>query len=265
MKVLGMEKYVELNSQGNVLRGMMHIPDGISGPVPFVILFHGFQDDRNEINFVHTELSRRLCQAGIGSVRFDFLGSGESDGTFSDITVSKEIQNGIDILDYVLKLDFVDAKRVALHGLSLGGCVASMVAGLRKESVCALSLWCPALDLVCNLKNKMLCGMDVSDIDQKGYADVEGLRLSLDFYEDCLKLDPYRIASQYDGPVNLVHGDQDITASPEVSYHLKEIYQERAKLTIVEGAEHRFLSMDYRKARMDSALEFLESRLGESK
>ena len=78
MKVLSMEKYVELNSQGNVLRGMMHIPDGISGPVPFVILFHGFQDDRNEINFVHTELSRRLCQAGIGSVRFDFLGSGKA-------------------------------------------------------------------------------------------------------------------------------------------------------------------------------------------
>ena len=260
-----MEKYVELNSQGNLLGGMMHIPEGISSSVPFVILFHGFQDDRNEINFVHTELSRRLCQAGIGSVRFDFLGSGESDGTFSDITVSKEIQNGIDILDYVLGLDFVDKRRVALHGLSLGGCVASMVAGLRKEDVRALSLWCPALDLVYNLQKKNLCGMDVSDIEEKGYADVEGLTLSLDFYKDCLSLDPYQVASQYTGPVNLVHGDQDITASPQVSYHLKEIYQDRAQLTIVKGAEHRFLSMEYRKARMDSAVQFLVERLEESK
>ena len=102
-------------------------------------------------------------------------------------------------------------------------------------------------------------------IEEKGYADVEGLMLSLDFYKDCLNLDPYQVASLYTGPVNLVHGDQDITASPQVSYRLKEIYQERAQLTIVEGAEHRFLSMDYRKARMDSAVQFLIKSLGESR
>ena len=45
-----------------------------------MILFHGFCDDRNEINFVHTELSRRLCERGIASVRFDFAGSGDSTG-----------------------------------------------------------------------------------------------------------------------------------------------------------------------------------------
>lgn len=59
-----MEQYVECKSRGLTLRGMMHIPDGHGGNVPFVILFHGFCDDRNEINFVHTELSRRLCERG---------------------------------------------------------------------------------------------------------------------------------------------------------------------------------------------------------
>ena len=96
--------------------------------MPFVILFHGFCDDRNEINFVHTELSRRLCQEGIASVRFDFAGSGESDGRFEDMTVSGEVADGLAILDYVRGLDFVDKSRVAIHGLSMGGCVASMVA-----------------------------------------------------------------------------------------------------------------------------------------
>ena len=80
-----------------------------------------------------------------------------------------------------------------------------------------------------------------------------------------MSLDPYQVASQYTGPVNLVHGDQDITASPQVSYRLKEIYQDRAQLTIVKGAEHRFLSMEYRKARMDSAVQFLVERLEETK
>ena len=75
-----MERYVECESRGLTLRGMLHVPDQRTVKVPFVILFHGFCDDRNEINFVHTELSRRLCERGIASVRFDFAGSGDSDG-----------------------------------------------------------------------------------------------------------------------------------------------------------------------------------------
>ena len=135
-----MERYVECESRGLTLRGMLHVPDQRPGKVPFVILFHGFCDDRNEINFVHTELSRRLCERGIASVRFDFAGSGDSDGRFEDMTVSGEVEDGLAILDYVKSLDFVDQSRIAIHGLSMGGCVASMVAGLRDADVCALSL-----------------------------------------------------------------------------------------------------------------------------
>ena len=79
-----MEKYVEIIRDGLTLRGMMHVPDDLSQPVGMVILLHGFCDDRNEINFVHTELSKRLCADGIASVRFDMNGSGESDGRFEE-------------------------------------------------------------------------------------------------------------------------------------------------------------------------------------
>ena len=229
-----MERYVECESRGLTLRGMLHVPDQRPGKVPFVILFHGFCDDRNEINFVHTELSRRLCERGIASVRFDFAGSGDSDGRFEDMTVS---------------------------GLSMGGCVASMVAGLRDADVCALSLWCPAPDVVYNMKHKMLCGVDVSDIEEKGYADYEGLRVGLGFYQDALELDPYAVAAKFTKRVNLVHGDEDVTASIHCSERYKEIYGDRAEFLVVHGAEHRFKSCAFRAARMDSALAFLTREL----
>ena len=175
-----MQKYVEIKRDGLTLRGMLHVPDNVSSKVPMVILLHGFCDDRNEINFVHNELSQRLCDAGIASVRFDMNGSGESDGRFEDMTISSEILDAKAMLNYVESLDFVDSKKIALHGCSLGGCVASMVAGQCKERVQALSLWCPAPDLVYNLKKHLtLCGQDVSNIDKDGCADVEGLKLSL--------------------------------------------------------------------------------------
>ena len=109
-----MERYVECVSRGLTLRGMLHVPDGREGKLPFVILFHGFCDDRNEINFVHTELSRRLCERGIASVRFDFAGSGESDGRFEDMTVSGEVADGMAILDYVKGMAFRYGIRVFL-------------------------------------------------------------------------------------------------------------------------------------------------------
>lgn len=256
-----MEKYVELESKGITLRGMMHIPNKITGKIPFVILFHGFCDDRAEINFVHTELSRRLCNEGIGSVRFDFAGSGESDGSFENMTISGEVEDGINILDYVKGLDFVDISKIAIHGLSMGGCVASMVAGKRDKDVCALSLWCPAPDVAYNLKNKTLCGQDVSDVEQLGYMDIEGLKLGVNFYLDAISIDPYKVAAGFKKNVNLVHGDKDITASYECSYRYKEIYGEKANLLILEGAEHRFKSLEFRAQRMKSALDFLKTQL----
>jgi len=240
---------------------MMHVPDGHAGNIPFVILFHGFCDDRNEINFVHTELSRRLCGKGIGSARFDFAGSGESDGRFEDMTVSNEVADGIAILDFVKGLDFVDKSRIALHGLSMGGCVASMVAGERNDDIRALSMWCPAPDVVYNMKSKTLCGVDVSGIEESGRADYEGLKVGLDFYRDAMALDPFAVAARFTKRVNLVHGDEDITASIKCSERYKEIYGDRAEFLVVHGAEHRFKSFAYRKARMDSAMGFLTREL----
>jgi len=164
-----MQKYVEIKRDDLTLRGMLHIPDDVSHKVPMVIILHGFCDDRNEINFVHNELSQRLCELGIASVRFDMNGSGESDGKFEDMTISSEILDAKAMLEYVRSLDFVDTNKIALHGCSLGGCVASMVAGQCKDMIQALSLWCPAPDLVYNLKkDKTLCGQDVSNIEKDG-------------------------------------------------------------------------------------------------
>lgn len=256
-----MEKYVEIMRDGLTLRGMLHVPK-CATKVPMVIILHGFADDRNEINFVHTELSRRLCDEGIASVRFDMIGSGESDGKFEDMTISSEIQDVYAMIDYVKTLDFVDKDRIALHGCSLGGCVASIVAGRRKDDIQALSMWCPAPDLVYNLQNNLtLCGQDVSNIEKDGCADVEGLRFGLSFYRDALTQDPYKDAAKFDKKVNTVHGDQDITASCQCSIRYKEIFKDRADLLIVEGSEHRFKSFDFREKRMASAIGFLKREL----
>lgn len=250
------------NRKGLVLRGLLHKPDTANEKLPIVILFHGFCGEKCEVNFVHSELSRILCDLGIACIRFDFSGSGDSDGEFEDMTPLTELDDALSILDYVKTLDFVDTKRIALHGLSMGGLIASLTAGTRPDEICALSMWCPAASLVYEVRNLKICNsIDISAIKRDGVADIEGLRLGSGFYDACFKFDPYEIAANFKGPVNIVHGDADITVPMSASLRYKEVYGDRANLLIVPGANHRFISFSHKKQRFDSAVSFLKSQL----
>ncbi|PKP55158.1 hypothetical protein CVT91_16415, partial [Candidatus Atribacteria bacterium HGW-Atribacteria-1] len=73
------EEYVTLEVNDQKLRGMVHFPSG-RGPFPAVALFHGFGGQRMEPHFIFVKLSRLLAKNKIITARFDFRGSGESEG-----------------------------------------------------------------------------------------------------------------------------------------------------------------------------------------
>ena len=129
-----MIKYVNTTINGLTLRGTAHVPEDVTGPVPTVLLFHGFGAVRDEY-FCSFQISRQLAQRGIAAIAFDFSGHGESDGDFIDFTFSNEVYEGTQLVAFVKTLDFVDEKRVALLGMSLGSVAASMVAGLVGDAV----------------------------------------------------------------------------------------------------------------------------------
>jgi len=127
------------------LRGMEHIPEkSLDEKVPAVILFHGFTGTKLEPHRLFLKISRALEKQGIASFRFDFLGSGESDGDFEEMTVSKEIEEAHAIVDFVKRDGRIDPSRIYLLGLSMGGLVASVVAGERPNDVAKLILMAPA-------------------------------------------------------------------------------------------------------------------------
>ncbi|GEB40136.1 MULTISPECIES: alpha/beta hydrolase [Leuconostoc] len=130
-----MIKYVNTTINGLTLRGTAHVPEGVTGPVPTVLLFHGFGAVRDEYFCSFVQISRQLAKRGIAAIAFDFSGHGESDGDFIDFTFSNEVYEGTQLVAFVKTLDFVDEKRVALLGMSLGSVAASMVAGLVGDAV----------------------------------------------------------------------------------------------------------------------------------
>ena len=255
-----MQKAIELQSNGLILRGMLHIPSGTNNKTPIVCIFHGFTGNKMEPHFIFVKLSRLLESIGIASVRFDFGGSGESDGDFVDMTISRELEDAKNILDYVKSLDFVDRSKIGVVGLSMGGAVASMLAGDRKDDVKALSLWAPA-GIIKQLMLQVQTSAQANSMQEVGYADVGGLLLGKEFFNDVSKVDIYGKAAKFDKNVLLLHGDKDISVPIIASEKYLEIYETRAVLHIVEDGDHTFNSKVCEDEVLDYTINFLEAEL----
>ncbi len=237
-----MEKPIVLDSCGQQMVGMLHLPDGMQ-VVPAVALFHGFTGTKSEPHRIFVKLARKLNELGIAAVRFDFRGSGDSEGDFAEMTVSGEIADARRVLDYLEGLPGVDKSRLGVLGLSMGGAVAASVAGLDKR-VKSLALWAAVADFALFEQNAEAVAL----AQKQGYADVGGNVLNYTFYEDAQGQDPAALVGKYTGPALVVHGDGD----PTVPVGHADIYERaipgQKEKFIVPGADHTFNSREWETA-----------------
>ncbi len=266
-----MEEYVELRRPSGRMRGMLHLPErpAFRPPWPAVALFHGFTGSRVEARFLFVSFSRLLARQGIASARFDFMGSGESDGEFQDATLSGEIADGKTVLDWLGRVRGVDRRRLLLLGLSAGGTVAGCVAGDRGAEVRGLVLWSPAGEIRERIQERAeaLRGRE----DPQGQArssapadrdpmDYGGLRVGQKYLADAAEMQVLRRSSVYSGLVLVAFGTSDQVVPPEVALRYGELYGPRARLLPLQGAGHVFESVAWREQLFGSTLEFIRQQ-----
>src|SRR5208282_4030624 len=87
-----------------------------------------FGGTRVEPHRLFVKTSRLLAREGVASLRLDFRGSGESEGDFQSMTLSREIKDAKAALDFLRSQPGVNLERVGILGLSMGGYVAASVA-----------------------------------------------------------------------------------------------------------------------------------------
>ena len=257
----GMEKYVELDTGKGILRGMLHLPDTeITGKSPGVILYHGFSGDRMEPGFMFVRFSRLLSKQNIASIRFDFLGSGESDGSFTDMTFSNEVEQASIIMDYFKNLDNIDENNIILLGLSMGGALAGYLAGSRSSELKGLVLWAPAgeMRLLIDKREKEIESGEITvDI-----MDISGLRLGEGFIEDVRQINIFEKTAGYTKEVLIVHGTSDTVVPVAVSEGYLQLFGNRAELVLINGADHTFQGIKWIEQLFDVSLKFIKGLVG---
>ncbi|MFQ6078580.1 MAG: serine aminopeptidase domain-containing protein, partial [Thermodesulfobacteriota bacterium] len=80
---------VSFSSKGQVIAGMLHLPD-VERP-PCVIASHGLLSNKDSEKYI--SLGDRFSRKGIALLRFDFRGCGESEGKISESTVSDRLED----------------------------------------------------------------------------------------------------------------------------------------------------------------------------
>ena len=237
-----MERLVEFsNRAGRTLRGMIHQPDNIArGAAPGVVLLHGFAGDRMESHWIFVKCSRALQQAGIGSLRFDFFGSGESDGEFREASIESEMADADEGVAFLRREGGVNPARVGLLGFSLGGGIAALVA--ERLSMRALVLWAAVAHLTeLRALAKAYMRPLPGNSDLREYS---GHIVSDRFLDSIDRLNPLASAACFTQPTLIIHPERD----EFLGLHHPEDYFRASgaalkEKVIVSGADHTFSSI----------------------
>ncbi len=216
------------NLNGESLAGRLELPALRLRAI--AIFAHCFTCSKNSA--AASRISRSLTQSGIGVLRFDFTGLGNSEGDFSNSNFSSNIE---DILaaSAALKKEFTLQPSI-LIGHSLGG--AAVLAAAPKmpdiKAVVAIAAPSDASHVTANFR----CSLDT--INQQGVAEVElagrTFTIKKQFLDDLNESDILAGLSNYRGATLVMHSPIDNIVAID---HAAKIFQ---------GARHprSFISLD---------------------
>lgn len=253
-----------LRSGGFDLMATVDLPDGVfqsdaaPGKYPGVLFCHGFTGHRIESRRLYARLAARLAAQGIGCLRFDHRGCGESDGDFLDFTPAGMLEDLHAALTAFKALPWLDHQRMAVVGYSLGGTSASYLTTLEPNFVTAV-LWAPVArpDII---RDRLSQYPGFAGYRERGYFDYGGFRVSPDYLERIGALTPVEWLAGFVGPVLFIHGQDDPIVRPEQSDRYLSARRHAAdRKILLTDADHSFTTA----ANLDIVIERSEQWLVE--
>jgi len=187
---------------------------------PVVIICHGYGSTKNRKKY--KRLVNSLAERGIGSIRFDFFGHGESDGDFGDYIIENGMEDVDAVYNFIAASEFVDSSKIGIFGSSMGGTVAILIASQfnKFNNIKSMVLSAPAID----------------------YNDIKGPWPVKKFHEDSKKYDLYKKAEWIKCPTLIIHGDKDDVVPIEQSEKFIQLLNPDVEksLRVLENTTHDF-------------------------
>ena len=202
------------------------------GTLPTLVFLPGYASDMDGAKALALDA---FAQArGVSMLRFDYSGTGSSDGDFEDGTLATWLE------DALTAVDQLTGGPLILIGSSMGGWLALHVATLRPGRVQAILGIAAAADFT---------EWGISDASKVRLAAGETLRGHGDYGERITTAGFWSSGQQLrlldgeiavDCPVRLVHGDQDPDVPLEIAFRTaRALRSADVQLLVLKGGGHR--------------------------
>ncbi len=229
---------LQFTNKGEKLFGVLHLPSA-STKYPCVVMCHGFTGHKAEDHFLFTKTARKLAEKGIAAFRFDCRGSGDSEGAFERMTVGTEISDAKEAVKFIRKQKNIEAKKVGLIGLSMGGFVAAYLSG-NVPGIKAVALWSAVGQYKKVFGKNLKVNFRAKNIKVK---DVGGVSVGKGFFKAGIWYDGLNLISinEFREPLLIVHSDND-KAVPfsDAELYYKTSGSEIRELRKIKGGGHTY-------------------------
>ena len=242
---------------------------------PVIIVVHGFQAHR-KMEMV-ASMAEKVHKSGCTAVTWDMSGHGDSEGSFSEFTITHAIEE-LNAVIADAKANF-PGRKIGIVGNSQGGMVA-MLAASKDATIKAVVLHAPVSDFqdaiqVAGAKMIQAMGMEgkttpealIQGWKARGaiiYPDSHNnlVPLNYSFYEDGMRHSVMAAARRINAPVLLIHGKNDETVPLAQSLALaKTLKLNRKSFRQVPNGLHEFTGSQLEEYT-EAASAFLQAHLG---
>jgi dienelactone hydrolase len=278
------EEPIHIPSGDGTVFGIWTEPEGIVRLGATVITLHGWGGYRIGPHRMQVKLCRRLAEAGIASLRFDFRGRGDSTGEQSSATLDTMIEDATSAIDFArLRAPQND---ITLWGICSGGNVAIGAATLaddvrhlillstlpfmpQKKAAEKIartrvhaSTYVKKLFRAATWKKLFSGAVNFANVKKALFGHygkpVEGERDPKDSERDIMKG-----FARYAGEAHFVYGGADREAAGARGHYERFTAEQGIPATFetVEGSNHDYYSLDWERHVIELSLQWVKDRV----
>lgn len=175
-----------------------------------------------------------MAERGIVTLRIDFMGSGDSEASYTDYNYTSANLDAKAAADYLAALDFVDPEKISVLGWSQGGTNALLAASAYPTTFKAVVTWSAALDLTALFPNFT---MAYARAQVKGYYEQPPLSIGRRWFDEVFHTNLPAVLYRLTVPVLAIGGSRDAVVSQATSRYIAQIVPNGTSY-IIDGATH---------------------------
>ena len=252
------ETSLRLNNGEYEIPAIVNLPDSEQA-VPAVVLLHGTASHKNEVGNLYARLAEALANIGIGSIRIDFAGTGDSEVSYRHYTLESAVRDATAALNYMQAQPQVNDEKLGVVGFSQGGLIAQLLIA-QSPVFDSFVAWSSVASDGVSAFRPMFDSM-YQKAKQQGYVTQEytwraPLDISLEWFEQVKANKSLTNMATYNGALLAIAGSADKVVPAENALRLIEATSANpAQAVIIKDASHIFNVLNEQAAEDEQLLQ----------